>query len=31
MGIEAITQAICDLALKFGEDKGREEQMVTIN
>lgn len=27
MGIEAITQAICDLALKFGEDKGREEQM----
>lgn len=31
MGVEAVTQAVCDLALKFGEDRkgqAREDVMV---
>ncbi len=29
MGVEASVQAVCDLALRFGENrKGKEEQMV---
>ncbi len=29
MGVEALTQAICDKALHFGEDRqGKEEKMV---
>lgn len=29
MGVEACVQAVCDLALRFGENrKGKEEQMV---
>jgi hypothetical protein len=34
MGVEACTQAICDLALKFGEDRGgnaKEDVMVLEN
>ncbi len=28
MRIEACTQAICDLALRFGEDRKKEDVMV---
>jgi 20S proteasome subunit alpha 5 len=32
VGVEAITQAVCDLALRFGEDrKGKEDVMVLIH
>lgn len=33
MGVEACTQSVCDLALKFGEDRGgqaKEDVMVVI-